>query len=256
MSIANALLMAASNSLHPYTQAWINAMTVKPSSAAAKVYDNFVRALVNGNVWNDLDTIGGCPTHDAQSSLINPINPGTHDFTIASGTPVFTPYSGWQAPTGTAYLESSALNTMSKFTQNSGHIGVYTKTDSAANTYDIGASEQTVLNPRGATGLFVTRINNSTASAMLVASSNSIGHWIGNRSSNTAMQGYKNGVDVINSSINSIAVSSSPFRMLGAGPQQSRRELTLAHCGSSLNPTQAAALSAAINQFVTEAAAL
>lgn len=251
--------------LHPYTRAWIAAMTVAPSAAAAKVYDNFVWALVTGNVWDSMDIISGCPTHDEQSSIINVINPGYADFlkVATSGAgPIFTAKDGWDVPTGDGYLHSAGvnMNTLAKYQATNAHFGIFTKTNSTGTQIDVGAptlSNQSAMNPRDAGGNAQIRINFSGTAWPISGQTDSSGHNLVTLTGTNDMRYYKNGV-LVATNLSSVArsVATVPFGMLAVVGAQSRRKNTIAHCGAHLTDTQAAALSAAINQFVTQAAAL
>lgn len=263
MTIGKSLLMAGAG-LHPLTRAYIAAMTVKPSAAAARGYDKCIRKLVKDGLWSKLDILSGMPTHDAQSSCINVVNPGTDDFTsVTTGAPgpVFTPFNGWQVPTGSGYLIGQTnMSALTQFQDNSAHFGVYSLTNNAATQVDVGVPQfanTTSLNMRDAGNNLQARINWSGTAWAISGRTTSIGHACIVKSAINAHQAYFDGA-LLGNNTSSLAGSRAnlPFGMLATAGAQSRRLLTAAHCGSALTATEVANLYAAISQLISDVSAL
>jgi hypothetical protein len=124
----------------------------------------------------------------------------------------------------------------------------------------MGARQSTTnyidITPRAAAGNFVGRIN-SGVFALSVTNATSGGHFIVNRSGASALQAYRNGVAIATSTAASVAPPNAPITLLarslagGSPDAYSSDQIAAASIGASLTDTEAAALYAAINTYLT-----
>lgn len=248
------------SSLHPYTQAWLAAFTTPATSGLALACDNFVKALVDGSVWDEIDIMAGMPMLDSQQSLINVVNPGVDDFS-AVGSPTFTAKQGWKWVTsGARYLISSSnMSALTKYQRDDAHIGCYTYTNVAGGSQvDVGtpSDSNTVINPRNASNLWQGRVNMVGLYTGSGTYTSSVGHHVMRRTSSTVIRGYKDGVSLSDGSSASSAVAATPFGLLAGPSAQSTRECGIGHCGASLTDAQVLSLYNAITTLISEVGAL
>lgn len=253
--------------LHPYTRAWIAAMTIKPTSAAAKAYDVFIRKIAIPGIWDTLDVLAGMPTHDEQSSLLNVVNPGTFNFNkvVTSGTgPVFIPYDGWECASGNGQVVTSEnMSVMPKYSANANqsHYGNFVKSEATSTVFnDVGTItniSQTVMNSRYSATQGALRHNYTGTSWFVTTIASSIGHQISSLHAANDWRYIKDGAVLsVNNSNLARTVPASPFGMLGNASAQSRRRMTAGHCGSAISNDNALILYQALNQLISDVAAL
>jgi hypothetical protein len=224
-------------------------------SAATKT---LFTSLVSNNLWDKLivfyPMIGG----NAQGICIEAKSRSTYNLQFNGG---WTFNSSGCTPNGTNGYASTFVND-STLQQNNKHISVYSRTNVDGNACDMGVFDGAALVdsgthmfPRLSGGLY---FRNSDAGSSDVASSFSNGYYVNTRDSSTTRQGYRNGTQLFNRTINSkTQVNSNHF--LGAlnninagGPvSYSTRQLCFATIGYGLTSGETATLSTIINTFQT-----
>ncbi len=119
-----------------------DAFIIKPPADVAEDQDQMVRGMIADGDWQTKDIFYVTAAQSAADSLINWINPGTHDLTIVNLLAgAFTAYRGWTGNGVNGYLRTNYNpNTdATNYALNNGSIGVYVGTDVLAeNKYDIG----------------------------------------------------------------------------------------------------------------------
>lgn len=226
--------------LHPYTQAYIAAMSVKPSARIAKAIDNFVRGLVADSLWTKFDALYIFKMHDAQAARINLVNPGTHNLST-SGSPVFTAGAGY---TGAAsgYLQTSAnMNTFSKFTQNNAHLGVYFTSATNLNVGVIG-SQSNVNEIRASSALNQNSYAMCNASYVSGEATRTFvnGHRVVSRPSSSVYRHFGNGVQLgADNSRASSAIAANTLKVCGGiSGNETASTVEVAHVGENLTVTE------------------
>ena len=237
--------------LHPYTQAYINAMSTKPSAQITKAIDNFVRGIVDDGLWSKFDALYIFKMHTAQAAQLNLIQPGTHDLST-SGSPVFTADAGY-AGAASGYLKTSAnISTFSKFSQDSAHIGGYIESAQTANTPAIGSALKNI-EIRPFTGGNTFFAINTTGNAIGRAVASGVGHPVASRLNSSEAFFVKNGaLSGAVASNASVAVSANPFKVCGGIFNNNASQFSFAHVGSGLTEAECDDLYQRILTYRTE----
>lgn len=220
-------------------------------SAHILAYEALIDGLVADGIWTKLDVLYVFATQDSTTALLNLISAS---FTATSvNSPAFAADLGF---TGSAakYLDSNfnpSTASSPKFVQNSAHVSAWSVTNLIDSNPIIGmdsAAGETDIFPRySSDNNAYYRINSAGIGGVLV--DQSVGHYVANRSTSSAVQGYKNGVSVLtNGSATSNAPLNASIQVLGVYHKDSNVHATSSHqcaavtIGSSLNSTEAANL--------------
>ena len=159
-------------------------------------------------------------------------------------------------PNGTNGYADTKLNSLTTLSQNSTHIGLYSRTNSSAGFYDMG-------NRTGPVNLLdlAIRYGGSTyggvfSTESLFVDANSLGHYISNRISSTTQKVFKNG----NVGVTGTASSNTPpnlnvyigsYNFDGTATSFSSRQYAFASMGDGLTDSEASAMYTAVQQFNT-----
>ena len=247
-------------SLASETTALLARFATQPPAARRTLINTLIAALKSGGVWTKLDALYVMAAHDAQAAQRNWVADRYNLTPVAS--PTFTVDRGYAGDGAAAYLNTGfnpATAVSPKYTQNSGFIAVWNRTERAgADVSQMGSRATTVsyvnIIGRAANGNFVGRLNSGT-NALSVAMALNAGHFIANRSASNALQGYKNGVSVTTSSVASTAVPDVAMALLarslvGGSPDTfTSDQLLSASIGSSLSSGEALALYNALDAY-------
>lgn len=235
------------------TQAYLARMPVKPSDARTLVIDRFIQRLKDGGIWGKLDAIYLLAAHDAATARLN--LKGSNYTLTANGGLTFTADRGYTGNgtngwLGTGFRPSIANG---KLQRNSAHIGAWVLTDGLSNSGEIGRSEVTSVDlslfARNASGSLLARLNDVTyITAANIGDAR--GHSIGNRSGAAARELFKNGAQVATDTVASTMWSDKELAALRQSSAYSAREMAAWHFGGSLTATEAAALYAALNEYL------
>lgn len=182
------------------SQAIFDAFTTPPTDARKTAINNFVVALKAAGVWSLGDVLGVYAAADSQAAIVNWKNPGTFNGSASSVT--FTADRGFTGDGGAGVVDHSFNPTTAptpNFTQDSASLGIWVLTSRAgAALPDAGnASAATGLNiyPRFTDDNTYLRVNDASETGGF-AVADSAGFYVGNRSSSSARQGYRNGASV------------------------------------------------------------
>lgn len=121
--------------LHPYTSAYINAMTVKPTGARVGLMNALVNRLVTTGAWGYLSSMPLLKAHDSQAARVDLINPA-NVYTLI-GTPVFAVDGGYTMSAANGLDSNINLSTDAKYQQNNAHIAAWCSTDVNQNAVDV-----------------------------------------------------------------------------------------------------------------------
>ncbi len=172
--------------------------------------------------------------------------------------PTWTAYQGIQGNGTTQYLTTNYTPSTHgvNFTATSQSLGVYSRTDANGGYVDIGAYNSCA----SIASLFI-RSSNQTAAYFGTCTSgapvslSSMGFFIGQRSDSVTQKLYKNGVLLNTTSAAGSTVVNSPLyimaRNLGGPNAYSIHQISVAFAGGALTDTEAAFMSADINEYMT-----
>lgn len=229
----------------------VNAFSVEPDDTRKALIDTLVGSLKTAGVWTKLDLLYVMAAADEQSAKINWIDPGTNDLTNNNST-AFTADEGFTGNGSNMDLTAGAIVATPQYVQNSAHLGVWARSANAQGSgWEVSIGTNNRLAVRNASDTVDVRTNGSTTIAP--ASTNSVGHFVANRSASNASQIYRNGSSLgTDSSASSTAPGAYTFRVLSrAGSFFSSRQVSFAHIGSSLTGTEVTDTYNAFNTYLS-----
>jgi hypothetical protein len=228
-----------------------------PGTTRKDAYAAIIDSLVSNGIWSKLDCLWITAADIAGNAVVNL---KSSSFTLTEvNSPGFTADQGYQASGTTQYLDTNFNSTTASspnYIQDSAHFSVWnrlTATDTLAimgSKGDGSAGESQIYPKYTADGNFYGRVNDGAAGAFGSGHANASGHFLANRSSSSALQGYRNG-----SAIGSgVTQSSSPplnlnFWILRVLSQNASTayQVAVASIGGSLTSTEAGNLYTALN---------
>lgn len=235
--------------LHPYTMAYISAMSVKPSFAGAILTDNFVRSLVDKGLWTKFDGFYLLASHDAQAARLNLVAPSTYALSV-TGSPTFTTKSGY-AGAASGYL-SMGVNSdaLSKFTRNDAHLGVYVEDSGLTTNAAIAGATAGQLEIRPRTSNSIRYLNNTTPQNLKAFATTNF-HWLATRSNSSEINYYNEAVADGGNPLSgsSVALGADPVLFCGGINGDNTGKISIAHIGSNLTAQNITDLVAAINVY-------
>lgn len=247
-----AFMAGSSLVLETEASALIARMSVQPDSARKAVINDLVLALKTAGIWTKLDCLWILAAHDAQAARLNWIQSSYSVF--ATGSPTFTTDRGYTTgATGSNYL-GCAYNPSgdaSAMAQNSAHISIWSRTSGAAtnsqNDYNSGTGGGRLqMAIRTVGDQFKLGLNSATQKT-LSYSGPTVGHFVGNRTSSTATEGFYNGTSLGTMSVSSSGLNNSypdPFSTTG-------REFAAGSVGGGLTSGEVSAFYNALQTYMT-----
>ena len=223
-----------------------DAFIVKPPADVAEDQDQMVRGMIADGDWQTKDIFYITSAQSAADSLINWINPGTHDLTIVNllaGN--FTAYRGWTGNGVNGYLNTNYNpNTDGvNYLLDSASFGVYVRTDVEELRTDIGiqsAGTVSFLSPRRAIDVMECRINDNVQ--LISANTDSRGFYVVSRTGANARAVYKNRISMGNDAQVSIAIPNEDVYVLcrnnaGVSVDFSTKQIAAAFAGGGQTQT-------------------
>ena len=228
----------------PEYQAIYDAFITKPPDAVAENQDQMVRGMIADGDWQTKDIFYVTAAQSAADSLINWINPGTHDLTVVNLLAgAFTVNRGWTGNGVNGYLNTNYNpNTDGvNYLQDDASIGCYIRTNVLAeNMYDIGTYD-------GANASFLktnnndriyTAINDINLANFVAGNIDSRGFYITSRLLAANFNVYKNKI-VTNFVENSTGIPSFNFYIFsinnsGAPLTYSTKQVSAAFAGGGM----------------------
>lgn len=218
-------------------------------------YTNLICGLVTDGIYTAFDGLYGLATQDSTTSLLN-VAQNAFNLSV-SGSPIFTPDSGYVASSGqllTGFNPSTAVSP--QYTQNSAHLSLWnltnnTDVNAAMGNSAAGTSGESHVFVKFSDNNFYARINSAGAGGTAI--SDPRGHLIGNRSSIIAIQVYQNGSSFGSVVDTSAAPSNQAFQILGVSgaTPDNVHHIAAASFGRSLNSTEAGNYYARLRTYMT-----
>jgi hypothetical protein len=252
------------NAVYTFTNAeasaYVARMSVEPNNTRKAVIDTFFGALKSGatsgaNILNDLDAFYLFGAHDDADALLNLVGT-SYNCTLVS-TPTHTVDRGYQG-NGVDQALNSNFNPSTavtpKYTQNSGHLGIWSLTAAQSAAVDAGLGN-TLIVARNASDIINHRINAGTSGAAGGITDGS-GHFVTNRTGSASANNdaYRNAVEISGSSSTSQSVSNASIYFCGRGgatPGWSVRQLMAGHIGGALTPAKITDIKNALEAYKT-----
>lgn len=233
-------------SFTPAANVLFAAMTTPPTQARKILINNLIVSLQNAGVWTLLDALYLLAAADSQAATLNWVAPATFTLT-PTGSPTFTTDRGFTGNGSTAYLDTAYTpSTAGKgMTLNDGHIAGWSLSNLAAATTNrlvgnaIATTGRTLLVPRNVGDICSPLVNDT--GGLSVASTSTLGHFIANRSSATALQVYNNGTQLGAIVSASVSLATVPVCFLRDTTNFASLQVASGSIGRSLTAPQAAA---------------
>lgn len=225
--------------------------SAEPGDTRKKLIDTLVGDLKTAGVWAKLDALYVMAAHTSQAALLN-WKADQYNLTVSSA-PVFTADRGYQGDGVddvllTGFNPSTAAGA---FTQNSGHLGMWSRTNlanGAAQGYEIGNTNSYLA--RAVNGTVRGRPNHGVE-LLFGASGLLPGHFMFSRTAAAVWESYINGADVGGGTDASAALTSADFRILSVTAALfSRNQFAVAHWGSGLSAGEVSATYSAIRTYL------
>lgn len=235
----------------PAAQAIFAAFTTPPTTARKAIINTCVVALKTAGVWSILDCLYVMAAADSQAARVNWKSPGT--FTLSpANSPTFTVDRGYQGDGSTSYIDTGFTPSTAggSFSLNSAHLGVWSRSDVNAGVCDMGAGSGAATSSMFArsAGNFAGRSNDSSGSSTIVATADSLGHFVVGRTDAANRRGSKNGgvATAVVAASGSVTNASITICGLGGAIVPSNRQYAVAHIGGGLSDANVAALYSAL----------
>ena len=217
-----------------------------PGTTRKNAINTCIASLKSAGVWSKLDALWVFAAHDSQASLLNWVS--TSHAMGLDGSPTFTADAGYSCTGGGNFLRTTSnVDTFTLFAQNSAHLSMWVTNNvvgACAIRYDTVAGSN--IYPRYHGNAAYLRVNDSPETSSIAASTDSSGFWLGNRSSSTAREAYKNGSSIgTYGSVSSVAPPAE--RMLITGESSTAIDVACASVGSSLTSGEVTSFYNAMN---------
>jgi hypothetical protein len=222
-------------------------------------YIDFINGLDTDSLFAKFDWLQVYATQDSTTALLNLVS-SSYNATLVTA-PTFTADRGFTGVSGN-YIDSGFNPSTAgspNYVQNSSHISLWSVIDIGGVALSpMGIDSflgETEIFPRYNDGNAYFRINGSAISGVTNASP--VGHFIANRSSSTAVQGYKNGSSVLTATDNSHAPLNHNFPVCAQYHYDSStlvistHQIAMASMGSSLNSTDVTNLYNRLRTYMT-----
>jgi hypothetical protein len=247
------------------TQALFARFTTPPTSARASLIDNLIKALkypsTGTSLLTKLDALYVMAAETAQAAQRNWIA-NLYNLT-PTNAPTFTADRGYQGNGTSSYLATGFTPSSApspKLVQNSASLGVWSRTNSAADVTDLGAkgsgTQDCTILIRTAGGLFLNRVDVSAGNGNNPANSSSLGLFVGVRSDANTLSNYANGSLLTSGTVASNVVSTLAFNIgarndNGTFGSYSTRQYAAAFYGASLTAAEVLVMYNALNSYLT-----
>jgi len=221
---------------------YINQLSPTPSDAYKNAVNTLVQTLKTDGNWNELDRFWIHATEYQQNARISLVNPTSTAITEVS-SPTWTANQGYTGNGTSMYLNTN-YNTSTnsvKFTQNSGSIGVYNRTNVAENKEDMGnlsaSTANTVRCKQTTDGTQVGALNQASGISIAVADARGLAASV--RTGASAVALWKNGASITTNTNASLALPNYNIFVLclnitGAPGNYSSKQIAMSFVGSGV----------------------
>jgi hypothetical protein len=165
--------------------------------------------------------------------------------------------SGWTfastgvTPNGTSATMNTLLNPAVSLSTSSAHLSFYSRTNNNQAVYDFCAGQNYSILLYS--NVFYVNLTNTGAYTATFGLANTLGFYIGARTNNTNVNGYRNGTKVINNAllVSNLENSNLYLSSRGGSSLYSSKECAFASIGDGLDDTQASNFYTAVQAFQT-----
>jgi len=243
---------ASGGGVDPDAQAFITAAGITNPTQQSAI-NQLVVDLKGYGIWSKLGAcypmIGGSATAHSYN-LKNPSQYQITWFGGATHSANGVGFNGTNSYGNTGYNQTTAGDTV-----NSAHLSYYSRTNSNATEVEIG-----VQHPASNYNLLEIRTSGTTyflqnqSALTIVSDSDSRGFYLGNRQASNDIDGWRNGIKLINGTTASNSLPNAnifigAFNSLGAASLYTTKQCAFASIGSGLTDTEAANFRTAVQAF-------
>lgn len=227
-------------------------------------YTALIDGLVAAGIWSKFDVLYIFATQNAATALLNLVSTSFNG--TLHGSPTFTADSGFTGVDSSAaiYIDTgfNPASGSPKYTRDSAHISEWNLTNTLSVFTGVGSidagqlSNAYLLTRWSGDSKAYFRVNVGISAGDSAAVADAVGHYVANRSSNLAMQGYKTGSSIFsNGASASVAVNNQNFYALaynfngtafGVG-----HKIAALSLGSSLTAAEVAVFYTLLRAFLT-----
>jgi len=234
--------------------------TTPPTVQRKGLINALIKTLKTAGIWSKLDALYLTAAADSQAARRNWLA-DQYNLTAVS-SPSFVADRGYAGDGSASYLSTGftpSTATSPKFSQNSATLGVWSRTDVAADVCDIGArvsiSQDSTAFIRNAGNQFLARLNAASVGGLGPVNLISSGMFAAIRPDAANLIAYVNGSSIGAGAVASVAASSLPLflaaRNEGGTPNSfSSRQYAAAFIGSGLSGPEIANLYSALNTYM------
>lgn len=241
----------ATVSYEPEALALFARMDVQPDRARKGLINKLIKSLKSAEVWAKIDGLYILAAHDSQAARLNwkSVN-----FTLtAVNNPVFTVDRGYQGNGSSQYL-STGYNFSGSggvFTQNSGTLGVWTRTTDAVGGYSMG-NGQNALAPWSSSGSTTRGAINAGSFNNFGAVPDAPGLYTLSRTASNLTTNYKDGVASGTATTASSALQNNICNILAYGNSSyTNRQLAASFLGAGLSAVENLSVYIALATYMT-----
>jgi len=236
------------------SRAVIDAMTVRPNMARARLIDLTVRAFLGAALWPKIDVAWFLAAHDEQAGRLNWKDPGNFTCTVVNSV-TFTADRGFAGDGVSGCLDTNfAPNTHAvQFTQNNGHISVYQRTGGGNGSAPFSINNSgNRLNVAGGTGMSTRSRLNTTSDLNGPAGGTQPIYAMGRRNDGSNMSVLRDGIEVTGPTARaSSAIISGNMRFgVMANATFVSHQVAMGTMGAYLDDPEAAAMYAIANAYM------
>jgi len=248
-------------------QAYFNANTTITSSADKNAINTFYLGLKSDSIYTKIKAMYLPIWGTAASSKWNLINNRSFDLTFTTG---WTFSSGGALPNGTSAYADTFLIPSTALTSNSNHISYYSRTNIAQASVEIGCQTDPPIGftdnrtlyqyLRYTADGYALSVTNIDANRLNLTNTNSLGLFIGSRTSNVSLKAYKNNATIGTQTAISHGTQSSISVILGAFKRlsttqtfslYSSKQCAFASIGDGLTDAEASNFYTRVNTLMT-----
>ena len=235
-------------------QAFITAASITDPTQQSAI-NQLVVDLKGYNIWSEMKALYPFVGGTATSHSYNLKNTAQYQITWFGGathTANGVGFNGTNSYGNTGYNQTTVGDTL-----NSAHISYYSRTNSNGVEIEIGvqqpASNYNLLEIRTSGTTYFLQNQSALTSA---SDSDSRGFYLGNRQASNDIDGWRNGVKLVNGTTASNSLPNAnifigAFNSLGAASLYTTKQCAFASIGSKLTDTQAANFYTAVQAFQT-----
>lgn len=240
-------------SLDSSTTALVARMTVDPGCPRKLVINDLIVSLKTAGVWAKLDVLYLFAAADSQSALLNWVS-SNYDGT-AVNSPIFTTDRGFVNSGTNGYVDTNFNPTTASspnYTQNNAHISLWNRDEGQNDSGDagyVGSSNNIFLRTRNSSNNATFSVN--TSGSVTAVNTNSIGHFLANRSGVSAQQGYIRGVLANSNTTATASLVNTNISFIRRNSSYGGKQLAMGSIGGSLTGTEVSDFSTAIQTYMT-----